>query len=158
MIENLIEQAFNQYGLLGLLVTFLVLGPGFTYVRTKNTRLQTESKAQEILNEFLREERDHAEQLEKNLKDTLARLEGEKEEVFQLQLKLAQTEFELEKMGELLQRIQALTERVSELEEQIKCLATENEQLKVENSSKQQQIEFFEQGQTLDLEGNKKEV
>jgi len=145
MVENLIEQAFRQYGLLGLLVAFIVLGPGFTYVRTKNTRLQAETKAQELLNEFLREERDHAEQLEENLTATLARLEEEKEEVFQLQLKLTQNAFQLEKLAELRQQVQALTERVTELEAQVNRLEAENERLNSEVACKQARIESLEQ-------------
>ena len=146
MVENLIEQAFRQYGLLGLLVAFVVLGPGFTYVRTKNARVQAETKAQELLNEFLREERDHAEQLEENLTATLTRLEEEKGEVFQLQLKLAQNAFQLEKLAELRQQVQALTERVTELEAQVNRLEAENERLNSEVARKQARIEALEQG------------
>jgi exonuclease VII large subunit len=111
MIENLLEQAFQQYGLVGLLVTFLTLGPGFTYLRTKNACLRAESRAQELLNEFLREEREHADQLEERLNQTLARLDAEKEEVFELKMQLAQNG-----LADLRQQLAEVSDRLTALE------------------------------------------
>jgi DNA repair exonuclease SbcCD ATPase subunit len=117
MIENLLEQAFQQYGLVGLLVTFLTLGPGFTYLRTKNACLRAESRAQELLNEFLREEREHADQLEERLNQTLARLDAEKEEVFELKMQLARTQLAQNGLADLRQQLAALSDRLAALEE-----------------------------------------
>ena len=116
MIESLLEQAFQQYGLAGLLVTFLVLGPGFTYLRTKNACLRAESRAQELLNEFLREEREHADQLEGRLNQTMARLEAEKEEVFDLKMRLAQARQAQNGLADLRQQLAQVSERLAALE------------------------------------------
>ena len=119
MIENLLEQAFQQYGLMGLVVAFAVLGPGFTYVRTKNSRLQAEVQAQALLNEFARREQEQSERLEERLTSTLERLDQSKDEVFHLRLALNQTQHDLHEMREVCQKVDALTERVVELEAQL---------------------------------------
>ena len=116
MIETLLQQAFDQYGLLGLLLTFLVLGPGFTYLRTKNACLRAESRAQEILNEFLREERDHADQLEARLTATLDRLDAEKEETFTLKMQLAEARHAQNGLADLRQQVTNVTGRLAQLE------------------------------------------
>lgn len=63
--NELLTQVFQQYGLLGLVITFLLLGPGFTYFRTKHIRAEAESKAQTLLNEFAQQERQRSERLER---------------------------------------------------------------------------------------------
>ena len=116
MIDTLLQQAFDQYGLLGLLLTFLVLGPGFTYLRTKNACLRAESRAQEILNEFLCEERDHADQLEARLTATLDRLDAEKEETFTLKMQLAEAQHAQNGLADLRQQVTDVAERLAQLE------------------------------------------
>ena len=115
-MEVLLKDAFDQYGVIGLLIVFFVVGPGFTYIRTRNTRNQMETRAQEIINQVFQEERQHADLLEERLNETQAKLETAKEEVFGLKYKLVQTEHCLEDLADLGQEVRELIKRFNQLE------------------------------------------
>ena len=63
-ITNLLSQVFQRHGLVGLVIGFLILGPGFTYLRTRTIRVQAETKVQALVNEFARQERQRADRPE----------------------------------------------------------------------------------------------
>ena len=121
MIEfpDLFEAAFREFGLWGLVIAFLVLGPGFTYIRTHNTRLQVESKAQELLYRFAQEEHDQANRLEERLNIALEELTTAREEIAQLKLDLQQARHELETVDQLKQHIATLDDHIEALEVKI---------------------------------------
>ena len=98
MIEltDLFEAVFHEFGLWGLVIVFLILGPGFTYIRTHNTRLKVESKAQELVYRFAQEEHDQANRLEDRLNIALEELSKAREEIAQLKLDLQQAQHELQ--------------------------------------------------------------
>jgi chromosome segregation ATPase len=130
-IEELLQQAFQQYGLVGLVLVFLLLGPVYTYVRTRGIRAQAEANAQSLLNEFAQKERLRSERLEERLNETFEKLNAAEEEVAQLRLRLAQAQSDLDEMPKLKHRLQVLGKRVVELEKQVETKRTENEQLQV---------------------------
>ncbi len=116
MSGDLLQTLLQQHGLLGLVIGFLILGPGFTYIRTRNMRDEAEAKTQALLNEFAQKERERSERLEARLEETLQKLNQAEDEVISLRLKLAQAQSELEKVAALREQIQVLTNRVNELE------------------------------------------
>jgi len=116
VLEELLQQALQNYGPEGLLIAFLVLGPGFTYIRSRNTRLQMETKAQELLNQFLVEERKHGDQLESKLSVALVKLEAAKQEVVHLREQLVA----MPVLSEGLMVIQARLDILEAGQEQIK--------------------------------------
>ena len=126
-MEDLIEQAFHQYGLVGLIVTFLVLGPGYTYLQTRDLRLKSESQAQNLLNTVLMDEMAHGDTLEEQLTQTQQRLEEAKGEVFQLQMELAETKHKLDVIPENTQQIDLLEGRMSVLEKVVMGEGTTSE-------------------------------
>jgi DNA repair exonuclease SbcCD ATPase subunit len=128
-IDTLIQQAFEQYGLIGLVVVVLIVGPAYTYLRTRNLRLDAEVKAQEVLNRILVDERDHAEALENHLGATLERLDAAKDEVFHLRMELAQTQHKLTEMPELSGQIQTITQRMNTLEGQMEQIRLQMQQV-----------------------------
>lgn len=121
MIEfpQILEEAFRQYGLWGLFIAFLVLGPGFTYVRTENTRMQLESKAQELLYHMAREEHNQANRMETRLNEALDQLAEAREEIAQLKLDLQQAKHDLDHVSQLNDRVRTLDTHVDALEEQL---------------------------------------
>jgi len=131
--EQLLQEVFRQYGLLGLFVVFVILGPGFTYFRTRAIRVQAEAKAQVILNAFAQMERERSERLEKRLDQTLRQLNLAEDEVANLRLRLAKAQSDLDDMPLLKRRIRRLTTRVNELETQVKTKQTEIERLQHEH-------------------------
>lgn len=145
-METILEQVLQQYGPIGMLIAFLVVGPGYTYIHSKNTRLQTETKAQELLNEFARQERQRTDELERYLNQTLQRLDTAKDEVASLQVKLAHAQSDLEQMPVLRCQIAELMDRVKELEARIEALLAENIQLQQDRWAQQQRIEQLEEG------------
>ena len=140
-METILEQVLQQYGPIGMLIAFLVVGPGYTYIHSKNTRLEAENKAQELLNEFARQERKRTDELEKYLNQTLQRLDNAKDEVATLQVKLAHAQSDLEEMPVLRRQVSELMERVKELEGRIEALLDENTRLQHERWSQQQRID-----------------
>lgn len=129
-IVNFLHQLFQQDGLVGLVIGFLILGPGFTYFRTRTLRAQSEAKAQTLLNEFARQERQRADRLEEQLNATLRKLDSTEEEVSNLRLKLAEAQNELDDMAALRQQVRKLTRRVRELEAAVEDKNQENDQLR----------------------------
>jgi chromosome segregation ATPase len=128
-IEELLQQAFQQYGLFGLVVVFLLLGPAYTYFRTRGIRAQAEANAQSLLNEFAQKERLRAERLEARLNEALQKLNAAEEEVAQLRLRLTQAQNDLDEMPKLRHRLQGLAKRVVELERLVEAKRAENELL-----------------------------
>ena len=128
-IVNLLSQIFQQHGLIGLIVGFLILGPGFTYFRTRTIRVQAEVKTQALLNEFAIQERQRADRLEEQLNNTLRKLDNAEEEISKLRLKLAETRNDLGDVSRLRQQVRKLTRRVRELEETVEKKRVENERL-----------------------------
>ena len=127
--NELLTQVFQQYGLFGLVIAFLLLGPGFTYFRTRHIRAEAESKAQTLLNEFAQRERQRSERLEARLNETLFKLNAAEDEVARLRLRLTEARSDLDEMPKLKRRIRKLTRRISELESAVASKQTENEQL-----------------------------
>ena len=83
-IVNFLNQLFQQDGLVGLVIGFLILGPGFTYVRTRTLRAQSEATAQALVNEFARQERQRADRLEEQLNGAFRKLNTTEAEVANL--------------------------------------------------------------------------
>src|SRR4051812_16252737 len=100
----------------GLIIGFLILGPGFTFLRTRTIRVEAEAKAQELVNEFARQERQRSDRLEEQLRTTLRKLETTEDEVSRLRLKIIENQAKLETMPSLRRQIRKLNRRVSELE------------------------------------------
>lgn len=143
-MEQIVEQAFQQYGLVGLIVGFLVSGPGYTYIKTRNMHLKVENRAHELLQRYLQEERTHAAQLETRLEATLEQLEISRQEVFALTLKLNTAEHKLEAMSDLSEQVAALTRQVAELEELTVNQADENARLRDELATRIDRIRELE--------------
>ena len=131
-LGDLLQQVFQQYGLLGLVIVFLIFGPGFTYFRTRNVRIQTEAKAQEVLNEFIKQERQRADRLEARLNEALDKLNLAEDEVAQLRLRLSEAQSDLDQLAALKRQVRKLTQRVTELEGQLETKQNENEELRLE--------------------------
>jgi uncharacterized membrane protein YgaE (UPF0421/DUF939 family) len=115
-LVSFLHQLLQQEGLVGLVIGFLILGPGFTYFRTRTIHAQTEAKAQALVNEFARQERQRADRLEEQLNAALRKVESTEEAVASLRLKLAEAQNELGEMTTLRQQVRRLTRRVRELE------------------------------------------
>ena len=156
-IIELLHQIFQQYGLLGLLIGFLVLGPGFTLLRTKTIRVQAEAKAQALVNEFARQERQRADRLEEQLRTTLQKLDSTEEEVSRLRLKLAETNSQLEEISGLRRQVRKLTRRVRELETTLEHKDVENRDLRQALKSRESEIRT-NQSQIQELEQHHKAV
>lgn len=146
-IEPLLDQAFQQYGLLGLVVVFLLLGPVYTHFRTRTIRAQAETNAQQLLNEFAQKERLRAERLEERLNATFEKLNAAEEEVSQLRLRLAKAQTDLDEMPKLKHRVRVLVKRVMELERLVEAKRVENEQL--QNMLQQREVESQRQAQRI---------
>ncbi|MEO8391768.1 MAG: hypothetical protein ABI700_02140 [Chloroflexota bacterium] len=114
-LDDLLQQVFQQYGLLGLVIVFLIFGPGFTYFRTRTMRVEAEAKAQELLNKFIKQERLRADRLEKRLNETLHKLELAEDEVSQVRLRLSQAQSDLDEVSKFKRQVRRLTRRVAEL-------------------------------------------
>jgi len=127
--NELLGQIFQQYGVVGLVIGFLILGPGFTYFRTRTIRVQAEMKAQELLNEFAQQERQRSERLEMRLTSTQQKLNTAEDEVSSLRLRLAMAQSDLDEMPKLKHRLRLLMRRVSELETAAKDKQSEIERL-----------------------------
>lgn len=132
MIEfpELFEQAFEQYGLVGLVVAFLILGPGFTYLRTRNASVQAEMKAQTLLNRFAQDEHIQAERMEERLNAALVKLEDARQQVLDLRIELLKAQHDLTEMAKLREQVQTLSRQVCDLEGQIEAGRIENERLR----------------------------
>lgn len=129
-IVNFLQQLFQQNGMAGLIIGFLILGPGFTFLRTRTLRVEAEAKAQELVNEFARQERQRADRLEEQLRTTLHKLETTEDEVSRLRLKIIENQTKLETMPSLRRQIRKLNRRVSELETVVEQKTLENDQLR----------------------------
>ena len=129
-IVNFLQQLFQQNGMIGLIIGFLILGPGFTFLRTRTIRVEAEAKAQELVNEFARQERQRADRLEEQLRTTLRKLETTEDEVSRLRLKLIENQSKLETMPSLRRQIRKLNCRVSELETVVEQKTLENDELR----------------------------
>lgn len=114
--SDLLAQVFQQYGLVGLIVFFLITGPGYTYLRTKSLRAQGEARAQALVNDFAKQERLRAERLEAQLNANQQKLDTAEEEVAHLHLKLSEAKAELEVVASLRRQVRTLRKRVTELE------------------------------------------
>lgn len=132
--DELLNQVFQQYGLIGLVIGFLLLGPAYTYFRTRGIRAQAEANAQSLVNEFAQKERARSERLEERLNDTMQKLNAAEDEVAQLRLRLANTQNDLDDMPKLKHRIRVLTKRMIELKGLIESKREENEQLQLKLS------------------------
>ena len=129
-IVSFLHQLFQQDGLVGLVIGFLILGPGFTYFRTRTLRAQSEAKAQTLLNEFARQERQRADRLEGQLNTALRKLDSTEEEVANLRLKLAEAQNKLDDMVALRQQVRKLTRWVRELQAAVEDKSRENDELR----------------------------
>jgi chromosome segregation ATPase len=138
--NELFQQVLQQYGLIGLLVVFVVLGPLFTLMKAKNAQLQTEVKAQELLNEFARQERQRAERLEARLDAAQQQLDKAEAEVLELRAIVSRNETELQEVPRLQAQIQELTLRVSELGGRVENEQQKSQRLEAEMQTKDQQL------------------
>lgn len=129
-VNDLLVQVFQQYGLLGLIIAFLVTGPGYTYLRTRSLRAEGEAHAQELVNEFARQERQRSERLEMKLSAAQRKLDTAEEEVAHLRSKLSEAQTQLEMVATLRRQVRQLRKRVSELESQVEAKTAEIEHLR----------------------------
>ncbi|MBL8133841.1 MAG: hypothetical protein JNL42_18410 [Anaerolineae bacterium] len=129
-VNDLFFKVLDQYGLIGLIVFFLVTGPGYTYLRTKSLRAHGEAKAQELVNEFAAQERQRAERLEAQLDSAKRKLEVAEEEVAQMRLKLSESREELQSIASMRRQVRGLRKRVKELECQVEQKRIEIEYLR----------------------------
>lgn len=143
-IELLLEQAFQQYGLVGLVIVFLLLGPVYTHFRTRAIRVQAETNAHTLVSEFAQKERLRSERLEERLNETFEKLNAAEDEVAQLRLRLTKAQTDLDEMPKLKHQVRVLAKRVVELERLVEVKRVENEQLQ----SRLQQREAENQHQT----------
>ena len=127
--EELLTQVFQQYGLLGLVIVFLLLGPAYTYIRTRGIRAQAEANTQSLLTEFAQKERLRSERLEERLNETFEKLNAAENAVAQLRLRLTKAQIDLDEMPKLKHRIRILAKRVVELERLVEVKQVENEKL-----------------------------
>lgn len=134
-IEQLLEQALREYGLFGALIVFLILGPGFTYVRTKNARLRAESKALALVNEFAKYGQRRADALERQLKLTQVKLDEAEDTIVHLNARLATAQ----------RQVEELKEYVTELRVTIENERTDNARLLAENERRESRIHTLEQ-------------
>lgn len=129
---SLYQQVLQQYGLPGLVITLLLVGPVFTFLRTRNLKAETEVKTQDLLNEFARQERARADRLEVMLNDALTKLDQSEHEVIQLRQEVSANQRKLDEVPMLRAQIQALTGRVTELEGGIQTEKQKNQALQGE--------------------------
>lgn len=113
---DLLHQLFHQHGLVGLIIGFLILGPGFTFVRVRSVRARLEAQTQALLNDFARHESQRADRLEADLNTTLTQLEAAQQEVARLRRQEAENEARLQEVDRLQQQVETLTRRIGELE------------------------------------------
>lgn len=140
-MEELLKQVFQQTGLIGLLIVFLVTGPGFTYFRTRNIRARAEARAQEVVNQFARQERKRADRLEEQLTLTQTKLSSAEDEVSALHLRLATAQGDLDELPRLRSQVRRLTRRVSELGESVEGKKIEVAELYLQLNNRQQEID-----------------
>lgn len=114
---DLLHQLFHQHGLVGLIIGFLILGPGFTFVRVRSVRARLEAQTQALLNDFARHESQRADRLEADLSAALTQLEAAEQEIARLQREVAENEECLQEVGRLQQQGETLTRRIGELEQ-----------------------------------------
>ena len=131
----ILEQILQQYGLIGFLIAFIVLGPWFTYVKTKNAEAKAEAKARELLNDFARHEQQRADRLEGQLNAAQAKLDCAENDVMQFNVKL----FEAQK------QVEELTAEVARLSGIIDVQKTDNQLLRDEIRQREQRILKLEQ-------------
>jgi hypothetical protein len=113
---DIFQSVLQQYGLVGLITMFLLMGPIFTLIKTRNVRAQTELSAYALLNEFARKEIQRADRLEERLNEALAKHEALEKELLQFQETLNVTRQRLEKVDRLQKQVHELTARLDELE------------------------------------------
>lgn len=116
-LTHLLDQVFQEHGLLGVLILFVLTGPGYTWVKTRNLQVQVEDRARELVAEFARHERQRADRLEKQLNFTQNKLEKAQDEVDRLKDRLKQAQRELEEVPMLRKQINQLTSQVLELQQ-----------------------------------------
>ena len=140
-MEELLKQVFQQHGLIGMLIVFLITGPGYTHFRTRNIRARAEAKAQEVVNQFAQQERKRADRLEEQLTLTQTKLSSAEDEVSALRLRLADAQSDLDELPRFRSQVRRLTRRVSELGEIVEGKKTEIAELRLELGKRQQELE-----------------
>ncbi len=128
-MEDLFQQVYEQYGLMGVLLTLIVLGPGVMYVQMRQSRVRTETATQRVINELLLEEHQHADELEEELSQTTQKLLEAKEEVFRLKMELVESQYQIEGMPEVSKSMEGVTQRLNQLEGQMLVLHDQLQQL-----------------------------
>jgi DNA repair exonuclease SbcCD ATPase subunit len=113
---DLFQAILQQYGLVGLITMFLLMGPVFTLIKTRNMQAQTEQNAYAFLSEFARKEIQRAERLEERLNEAVVKHATLDKERLQLQETLNGVKQRLETVDRLQKQVQELTTRLDELE------------------------------------------
>jgi len=142
---EILDALLRDHGLFGLLIGFLILGPGYTLVRTRNLRVELAGEAQRLLNQYMREEMVRADVLEERLQQTSDQLQSAHRELFTLKLQFAQATYQLEEWGDLRQEVTHLRERVVELEGQVATQKEANRGLREQIEAKADRIQELEQ-------------
>jgi hypothetical protein len=123
---HLLEQVLQQYGLTGMLITFLIIGPIYTYIRTHNLQIRTETKAYEILNGYAQKESARADHLSEQLQTALMKLDQAEDTVFQLQLRVRENKNQIQAIPKLRRQSLQLKKRIEELENTLQKKESEN--------------------------------
>jgi peptidoglycan hydrolase CwlO-like protein len=84
-----LQEVLQQYGIWGLIIGFLITGPGFTYLRTKNVRLQAETHAQQLIQQVMKREQKRSDRLEGMVNTTQSKLDAAEARVTELTIELA---------------------------------------------------------------------
>ena len=142
---TLLHELFQQYGLAGLLIGFLLLGPGLTLLSLRTIRAQAEVKAQALVNEFAQKERQRADRLEEQLRCALRKLESTEQEVARLRLKLSETQGALAAVPGLRRQVRRLTQRVREMKAEIEDKTQENADLRQRLEQREGEIQDNQQ-------------
>lgn len=107
MEVQILQQTLEQYGVVGLIVVFMIIGPGFTYLKVRQAQAQAEAKARELLSDLARHTLERAEQLEHRLQATLAQLAAAENEVQQLHIQLIEAKLQVDYLSEQVAQLQA---------------------------------------------------
>ncbi|MCU0499224.1 MAG: hypothetical protein MUF87_17865 [Anaerolineae bacterium] len=107
MEAQILQQTLEQYGLVGLIVAFLIVGPGFTYLKVRQAQVQSEAKARELLSDLARHTLERAEQLEHRLQAALAQVAAAESEVQYLRIQLVEAKLQVEYLSEQVALLQA---------------------------------------------------
>lgn len=120
---EMLPQVLDKFGPLAAIIVALIFGPLFTLIRTRSSRIQSEIKAYELLNQFARQEFEHADYLEEQLRShqeqlqvAQQRLSQSESQVLQLQTQLTRYEVTVQEVERLQQKLETLRGQVEVLE------------------------------------------